>query len=80
MSAKSSQKTHVKLLESKQDSKLHAKVSQIKPSFDCTKAKGKVEKMICNDESRELQRLDSNMNEAFRIVIEKYDLAFIYGY
>ncbi|RTJ86272.1 hypothetical protein C3H49_09005, partial [Campylobacter jejuni] len=29
-----------------------------KPSFDCAKAKSKVEKMICNDESGELQKLD----------------------
>ncbi|ECQ7086556.1 hypothetical protein FZM12_08810, partial [Campylobacter jejuni] len=29
-----------------------------KPSFDCSKATTKVEKMICNDESGELQKLD----------------------
>ncbi|WP_034346460.1 hypothetical protein [Helicobacter trogontum] len=58
LSAKSSQKAHVKLLESKQDSKLHAKDSQIKSSFDCIKATTKVEKIICNDESGELQKLD----------------------
>ncbi|HEG1398879.1 TPA: hypothetical protein SCO63_001736 [Campylobacter jejuni] len=31
---------------------------EAKPSFDCAKAKSKVEKMICNDESGELQKLD----------------------
>ncbi|HID0754386.1 TPA: lysozyme inhibitor LprI family protein [Campylobacter jejuni] len=31
---------------------------EAKPSFDCSKASTKVEKMICNDESGELQKLD----------------------
>ncbi|ECR2945856.1 lysozyme inhibitor LprI family protein [Campylobacter jejuni] len=31
---------------------------EAKPSFDCGKASTKVEKMICNDESGELQKLD----------------------
>ncbi|HFP7834764.1 hypothetical protein C3I07_08640 [Campylobacter jejuni] len=31
---------------------------EAKPSFDCSKATTKVEKMICNDESGELQKLD----------------------
>ncbi|WP_237022204.1 lysozyme inhibitor LprI family protein, partial [Helicobacter trogontum] len=31
---------------------------EAKPSFDCAKAKSKVEKIICNDESGELQKLD----------------------
>ncbi|APA79497.1 hypothetical protein CJM129_5060 [Campylobacter jejuni subsp. jejuni M129] len=31
---------------------------EAKPSFDCAKAKSKVEKMICSDKSGELQKLD----------------------
>ncbi|HEF8542999.1 TPA: hypothetical protein SBF41_001789, partial [Campylobacter jejuni] len=31
---------------------------EAKPSFDCSKASTKVEKMICNDEGGELQKLD----------------------
>ncbi|MCE7092252.1 hypothetical protein LZV73_09000 [Campylobacter coli] len=31
---------------------------EAKPSFDCSKATTKVEKMICNDKSGELQKLD----------------------
>ncbi|MCE7116471.1 lysozyme inhibitor LprI family protein [Campylobacter coli] len=31
---------------------------EAKPSFDCSKATTKVEKMICNDESGKLQKLD----------------------
>ncbi|MCE7126885.1 hypothetical protein LZV93_09500 [Campylobacter coli] len=31
---------------------------EAKPSFDCAKASTKVEKMICNDESGKLQKLD----------------------
>ncbi len=31
---------------------------EAKPSFDCAKAKSKVEKMICSDKSEELQKLD----------------------
>ncbi|MCW1350872.1 hypothetical protein OLP50_03215 [Campylobacter jejuni] len=31
---------------------------EAKPSFDCAKASTKVEKMICNDEGGELQKLD----------------------
>ncbi|HAA2028481.1 TPA_asm: hypothetical protein GD851_08445 [Campylobacter jejuni] len=31
---------------------------EAKPSFDCAKASTKVEKMICNDKSGELQKLD----------------------
>ncbi|HFW6578312.1 TPA: lysozyme inhibitor LprI family protein [Campylobacter jejuni] len=31
---------------------------EAKPSFDCSKATTKVEKMICNDEGGELQKLD----------------------
>ncbi|MCX2683367.1 hypothetical protein OQH60_06050 [Campylobacter sp. MIT 21-1685] len=36
-----------------------------KPSFDCAKATTKVEKMICNDESGELQNLDRYMSEVY---------------
>ncbi|WP_104696536.1 lysozyme inhibitor LprI family protein [Helicobacter trogontum] len=31
---------------------------EAKPSFDCAKAKSKVEKIICSDESEELKKLD----------------------
>ncbi|BDL67789.1 hypothetical protein F0G81_01335 [Campylobacter jejuni] len=31
---------------------------EAKPSFNCAKAKSKVEKMICSDKSGELQKLD----------------------
>ena len=50
---------------------------EAKPSFDCARAKSKVEKMICSDPGGELQRLDSDMNEAFNIIMGKYDLAFM---
>ncbi|MBZ7939791.1 DUF1311 domain-containing protein [Campylobacter sp. W0014] len=38
---------------------------EAKPSFDCSKATTKVEKMICNDESGELQNLDRYMGEVY---------------
>ena len=38
---------------------------EAKPSFNCTKAKSKVEKMICSDSSGELQNLDRYMNEVY---------------
>ena len=37
---------------------INAKDFKFSPSFNCAKAKSKVEKMICNDSSGELQRLD----------------------
>ncbi|MCH3877405.1 lysozyme inhibitor LprI family protein, partial [Campylobacter jejuni] len=38
---------------------------EAKPSFDCSKATTKVEKMICNDEDGELQNLDRYMGEVY---------------
>ena len=37
---------------------------EAKPSFDCTKATTKVEKIICSDKSGELQNLDKQLFEA----------------
>ncbi|EOA3681565.1 lysozyme inhibitor LprI family protein, partial [Campylobacter jejuni] len=38
---------------------------EAKPSFDCSKASTKVEKIICNDEDGELQNLDRYMGEVY---------------
>ncbi|PZT47181.1 hypothetical protein B6S12_10440 [Helicobacter valdiviensis] len=38
---------------------------EAKPSFNCAKANTEVEKMICNDESGELQNLDRYMGEVY---------------
>ncbi|WP_104696422.1 lysozyme inhibitor LprI family protein [Helicobacter trogontum] len=38
---------------------------EAKPSFDCAKAKSKVEKIICSDESEELKNLDRYMAEVY---------------
>lgn len=45
------------------------------PSFDCGKAKTKVEKTICGNQ--ELIKLDNDMNIAFNILMGKYDLAYM---
>ncbi|WP_407928570.1 lysozyme inhibitor LprI family protein [Campylobacter sp. W0014] len=39
---------------------------EAKPSFDCAKATTKVEKMICNDKSGELQKLDRYMAKTYK--------------
>ncbi len=45
---------------------VNAQSSEIaKPSFDCAKATTKVEKMICEDESGNLQNLDRYMTEVY---------------
>ncbi|BDB64067.1 hypothetical protein T36_0514 [Helicobacter cinaedi] len=41
-----------------------------KPSFDCAKASTKVEKMICGDESGELQRLDRLYSKLYFSVLK----------
>ena len=41
-----------------------------KPSFDCTKAKSEVEKMICSDESGELQRLDRLYSKLYFTILK----------
>ncbi|RTK16629.1 hypothetical protein C3H34_09020, partial [Campylobacter jejuni] len=38
---------------------------EAKPSFDCSKATTKVEKMICNDEGGRLKNLDRYMGEVY---------------
>lgn len=46
---------------------------EAKPSFDCAKATTKVEKMICNDESGELQNLDRQISQSYQIAKAKLD-------
>ncbi|OOX97237.1 hypothetical protein BOP98_09330, partial [Campylobacter coli] len=41
-------------------------LKEAKPSFDCAKASTKVEKMICNDKSGELQKLDRYMAKTYK--------------
>ena len=43
--------------------------NEAKPSFDCAKAKSNTEKMICDDESGELQNLDRYMGEVYTQLI-----------
>ncbi|TLE07766.1 hypothetical protein LS78_007690 [Helicobacter bilis] len=40
--------------------------SEAKPSFNCAKATTKAEKIICNDKSGELQRLDSDTAKQYK--------------
>ena len=44
-----------------------------KPSFDCAKATTKVEKMICNDESGNLQNLDRQIFKSYQETKAKLD-------
>lgn len=46
---------------------------EAKPSFDCAKASTKAEKMICNDESGELQNLDKQLFESYQAIKAKLD-------
>ena len=39
---------------------------EAKPSFDCAKATTKVEKMICEDSSGELQNLDRQISQIYQ--------------
>ena len=43
--------------------------NEAKPSFDCVNAKSNTEKMICSDESGELQNLDRYMGEVYTQLI-----------
>ena len=48
---------------------------KIQPSFDCSKAKTRVEKLICSDE--DISRLDRDMQKAYDLMMGKYDLAYM---
>ena len=48
---------------------------RIQPSFDCSKAKTRVEKLVCSDEV--LSTLDRDMQKAYDLMIGKYDLAYM---
>lgn len=46
---------------------------EAKPSFDCAKATTKVEKMICEDSSGELQNLDRQISQIYQDTKTKLD-------
>lgn len=48
---------------------------RIQPSFDCSKAKTRVEKLVCSDEV--LSTLDRDMQKAYDLMMGKYDLAYM---
>ena len=48
---------------------------KIQPSFDCSKAKTRVEKLICSDE--DISRVDRDMQKAYDLMMGKYDLAYM---
>ena len=48
---------------------------RIQPSFDCSKAKARVEKLVCSDE--DLSRVDRDMQKAYDLMMGKYDLAYM---
>ena len=48
---------------------------KIQPSFDCSKAKTRVEKLVCSDE--DLSRVDRDMQKAYDLIMGKYDLAYM---
>ena len=48
---------------------------KIQPSFDCSKAKTRVEKLVCSDEV--LSILDRDMQKAYDLMMGKYDLAYM---
>ena len=48
---------------------------RIQPSFDCSKAKTRVEKLICSDE--DISRVDRDMQKAYDLMMGKYDLAYM---
>ena len=47
----------------------------IQPSFDCSKAKTRVEKLVCSDE--DISRVDRDMQKAYDLMMGKYDLAYM---
>ncbi|PZT49106.1 hypothetical protein B6S12_00495 [Helicobacter valdiviensis] len=46
---------------------------EAKPNFDCARAKSKIEKKICNDESGELQKLDRQIFKSYQETKAKLD-------
>ena len=48
---------------------------KIQPSFDCSKAKTRVEKLVCYDE--DISRVDRDMQKAYDLMMGKYDLAYM---
>ena len=48
---------------------------RIQPSFDCSKAKTRVEKLVCSDEV--LSIVDRDMQKAYDLMMGKYDLAYM---
>ena len=48
---------------------------RIQPSFDCSKAKTRVEKLVCSDEV--ISRVDRDMQKAYDLMMGKYDLAYM---
>ena len=48
---------------------------KIQPSFDCSKAKTRVEKLVCSDE--DISRVDRDMQKAYDLMMGKYDLAYM---
>ena len=48
---------------------------RIQPSFDCSKAKTRVEKLVCSDE--DISRVDRDMQKAYDLMMGKYDIAYM---
>jgi len=48
---------------------------KIQPSFDCSKAKTRVEKLVCSDEV--LSILDRDMQKAYDLMMGKYDITYM---
>ena len=48
---------------------------KIQPSFDCSKAKTRVEKLVCSDEV--LSILDRDMQKAYDLMMGKYDIPYM---
>ena len=48
---------------------------KIQPSFDCSKAKTRVEKLVCSDE--DISRVDRDMQKAYNLMMGKYDIPYM---
>ena len=48
---------------------------KIQPSFDCSKAKTRVEKLICSDE--DISRVDRDLQKAYDLMMGKYDITYM---
>ena len=48
---------------------------KIQPSFDCSKAKTRVEKLVCSDE--DISRVDRDMQKAYDLMMGKYDITYM---